>query len=97
MDLGKRLQHWWDIVRGYEAPTAQPAKHAAQKTAGPTGARSIHTVNADDPDGPLRFSVEGGPQGKASSGSRRRDAGFDPYESTGRYKKPRGWDDVHRK
>lgn len=24
MDLGDRLRHWWDRVRGYEPPTAKP-------------------------------------------------------------------------
>ena len=97
MDLGNRLQRWWDSVRGYEPPTAQPAKPAAQKNAGPTGARPLATVSADSPDGTLKFSVEGGPQGPAPSSSRFQDTGFDPYESTGRYEKPRGWDDVQRK
>jgi hypothetical protein len=51
----------------------------------------------DGQDGTLKLSVESKPQQPAPAKSRVKEAGFDPYASTGGYRKPRGWDDVPRK
>ena len=65
--------------------------------AGPVGARPVRAVVGDGQDGTLKLSVESRSQQPAPAKSRVKEAGFDPYESTGGYRKPRGWDDVPRK
>ena len=96
MDLGNRLQRWWDRVRGYEPPAARPVDHAARRKAATPAAQPIRPVAGTEPGESLKLSVEG----KPTQGSRKPGhggAGFDPYSSTGGYGKPRGWDDVPRK
>jgi hypothetical protein len=95
VDLGDRLQRWWDRVRGYEQATAKSLDQSS--AAGPVGARPVGTVVGDGQDGTLKLSVESKPQPPGPAKSRVKEAGFDPYESTGGYRKPRGWDDVPRK
>lgn len=95
MDLGDRLQRWWDRVRGYEQATATPLSHSRGQ--GPAGARPVGAIMGDGPDGTLKLSVERKPQQPAPAKSRFKDAGFNPYENTGGYRKPRGWDDIPRK
>jgi hypothetical protein len=96
VDLGNRLQRWWDRVRGYEPPAAKPVDPSARKKALSSATRPIRAVAEAEPGESLKLSVEG----KRTQGSRKRgygEAGFDPYSNTGGYGKPRGWDDVPRK
>lgn len=96
MDLGNRLQRWWDRVRGYEPPAAKPVDAPAPKKALPTATRPVRPVVGTESGESLQLSVEG----KPTQGGRKRGhgkAGFDPYSNTGGYGKPRGWDDVPRK
>lgn len=95
MDLGDRLQRWWDRVRGYEQPTARPLNSASG--AGPMGARPVRTLMGNAADGSLKLSVESKPRTDGPTRTHFKDAGFDPYENTGGYRKPRGWDGVQRK
>jgi len=95
VDLGDRLQRWWDRARGYEQATAKPVSPSPGPV--PVGARPVGEVAGDGEDGTLKLSVESKPQQPAPAKSRVKEAGFDPYASTGGYRKPRGWDDVPRK
>jgi hypothetical protein len=95
VDLGDRLQRWWDRVRGYEQATATARNRAL--AAGPAGARAVRAVTGNGPDGTLNLAVESKPLAAPPTRARSREAGFNPYESTGAYQKPRGWDDVPRK
>jgi hypothetical protein len=95
VDLGDRLQQWWDRARGYEQATAKPVNPSPRPV--PVSARPVGTVAGDAEDGTLQLSVESKPQAPAPAKSRIKEAGFNPYASTGGYRKPRGWDDVPRK
>ncbi len=95
MDLGDRLQQWWDRVRGCEQPAASP--QSPSSGAGSAGARSVRPVMGQGPSGPLMLSVENKPRPAGPTRARFKEAGFNPYENTGGYRKPRGWDDVQRK
>ena len=95
MDLGDRLQRWWDRVRGYEQPAAKPLNHSPGS--GPVGARPVRTVMGDAPGGSLKLSVESKPRHGGPTRAHVREAGFNPYENTGGFRKPRGWDNVQRK
>ena len=96
MDLGNRLQRWWDRVRGYEPPAAKPVDHAVRKKAISSATRPIRAVAGAEPGDSLKLSVEGKPtQSRRKAGYG--EAGFDPYANSGGYGKPRGWDDVQRK
>jgi hypothetical protein len=96
VDLGNRLQRWWDRVRGYEPPAARPVSKAKDTRSVPAAASPLSPVDGTDGGESLKLSVEG----KPTQGGRKRrygGAGFDPYANSGGYNKPRGWDDVPRK
>jgi len=93
--LGDRLQRWWDRIRGYEQTTAKSRNRALD--AGPAGARPVRAVMGDGPDSTLQLAAESKPLAAPPTKARSKAAGFNPYESTGAYQKPRGWDDVPRK
>ena len=95
MVLGDRLQRWWDRVRGYEQAAAKPLTTSPR--VGPLGARPVRTVMGNAPDGSMKLSVESKRPQDGPTRARVRDAGFNPYENTGGYRKPRGWDGVQRK
>jgi hypothetical protein len=95
MDLGDRLQRWWDRVRGYEPPAARTVDPPPGNAAKPAAARQISSLAGADAGETLKLSVDGKPaQGTAP---RRGEAGFDPYANSAGYRKPRGWDNVPRK
>ena len=94
MDLGNRLQRWWDRVRGYEPPAAKPVRPAAGKDADPAAARTIRPLAETEAGESLKLSVGETP---ARRPRRRGQSGFDPYANSAGYRKPRGWDDVQRK
>ena len=96
MDLGDRLQRWWDRVRGYEPPTARPVTRPARQTAGPAAARPISALEGMAEDEPLRLSVaEQPPEPDRPQGPG--EAGYDPYSNAAGHRKPRGWDNAPRK
>jgi hypothetical protein len=96
VDLGNRLQRWWNRVRGYEPPTARPVKIPEGKQSVPTAARPLDPVAGTDSGETLKLSVEGEP---TQDGRKPRpgEEGFDPYANSAGYNKPRGWDAVTRK
>jgi hypothetical protein len=96
VDLGNRLQRWWDRVRGYEPPAARPVSKAEDKRTVPAAASALSPVAGTDGGESLKLSVEGKPT-QDGRRSRHGEAGFDPYANSGGYNKPRGWDVVTRK
>ena len=97
MQLGQRLQQWWERVRGLDEEPATASRPEPRAIRRKPAARAIRPLSSLPASGDLQFSVEGEPAGldgrQASLGA----VGFDPYASDGGYRKPRGWDDVHRK
>jgi len=95
MELGERLNRWWDRVRGRDD---EPATAAARtRSAGEQAAREIRPVNAPSDRSELKLSVEGKANGAPRQKSHTGTAGFDPYSSDAGYSKPHGWEDVSRK
>lgn len=96
MDLGNRLQRWWDRVRGHEPRAATSVDPPERKIAVPSATGPIRPVAGTEPGESLKLSVEGKPtqdERKPHHG----EAGFDPYSNSAGYNKPRGWDAVRRK
>jgi hypothetical protein len=97
MKMRSRLRHWWNLVRGEEPPTAPPVTQPGTTTRRPPAARPVTPIQGTGPDGELKLSVEGEPTAPGSSGKATGSRGFDPYENSGGFSKPRGWDDVPRR
>ena len=95
MELGERLNRWWDRVRGRdeEPATAYPKPRSASEHAVPE-TPAVKTPSASDE---LKLSVEGKANGAPRQKSHTGTAGFDPYSSDAGYSKPHGWEDVSRK
>jgi hypothetical protein len=96
VDLGNRLQRWWNRVRGYEPPAARPVNVPEGKRSVPAAARQVTPVAGTEPGESLKLSAEGKPT-QDERKPRHGGAGFDPYSNSAGYNKPRGWDAVKRK
>jgi hypothetical protein len=95
MDLGDRLQRWWDRVRGYEPPAAKPVNRAVGTIVRPVAARPVREIAGSAEGASLKLSVSDKPTEQPSR--RHGEAGFDPYANSAGYHKPGGWDEVQRK